>query len=50
MAKLSKEQIKQLRIQMKSMVVLRGYKALEAERTEMVRLLTGLIRSETSSD
>lgn len=50
MVKLTKAQIKQLRIQMKSMVVLSGYQVLEAERTEIVRLLTSLIRSETTSN
>lgn len=50
MAKLTKSQVKQLRIQMKSMVLMSGYKILEAERAEIVRLLTKLIRSETTSD
>ncbi len=50
MAKLTKSQIKQLRIQMKSMVLMSGYQVREAERTEMVRLLTNLIHSETTSD
>ena len=50
MAKLTKPQIKQIRTQMKSMVLMSGYKVREAERAEMVRLLTNLIRSETTSD
>lgn len=50
MSKLGKEQLRAIRTQMKSMVLMFGYKTTDVERTEMVRLLTNLIRSETTSD